>query len=1027
MRFDIALTVALPHALHFHAPAVAAVAGSTSSAAGAALLTSVPDAAAVTAPLFTPASSNPAAAVLPPHTTASAAATGAAAVAASPLVDASSPLYPRQATMNCWSAAARRCYSLATRALGDRSYLVSVAPAWRGVTCAGLTVRLLLRPDAHSRLAELGPSADDKAKAAEFRSFWGPKAELRRFPDGTILEAVSWAPSTATAAAKGVAQQQHQDVPSQIVSHVLRRHLLPYDTTRAPTTQAALTAAAAGPTPAGVSIALPTHPLESFLRPLAGPLIGAAAGLSAVPAPASGADAAVLAGKASSAFKELDRLLRSLPELPLAVISVQDTHPALRGTAVFPPAPEHRLASAGSNDSAVALATNASALSRTILEPLTVVVALETSGRWPDALVPLIRTKTAFLLKIGQLLTDKHGLATSVTTHYVDCHYSGFCFRLRLHNTKELQLLRSEAAAGRPLPPLVAADGTAREQDLELARRPLHSALMRGLVAQHASLAPVARLLRRWVCAHGFARTLSPEATELVAASVFVNPRPYTAPVTVAAGLVRALHRIATHDWDSLPLIVPKTLRVEADRAESVFKQEKLDASVRALRFETDITPEATAQIYSRFEARRRDGTAAAMFIATSTDTESRVWTMAAGPAPAPVSASAIARAQTAIAAATAAAENAAADIRGTSGASASSRTAAAASAAAAEAAAGLTAALTAAAAAGQCAAWADAGEVTATTPALSPALAMASARSSTKLVSWPPQRDLGRLVAFAAASLAGAQALLRAGEGAHAQWLELFKSPLEQYDALITLDAARALPRAAAAARARQALFPLAKTAAGAARASVDAAAAAAAAAADAAAAAAASAGKKSNGYKLPVDLQRALDKRAKLQAQGLDADSVSADPSVGVDNSGKALHAGFDPVACYVNDLRMVFGGLASFSYDPCGGDVIGVTLHRHQPAPGTAAAAAAAAAADAVHTAAGARAADPEAAGPFNAATAVASAPVPEAGNKSDITSLTKLNKKDLLDQFAALGHGLVDAVYDGYEAFAENVVY
>eukprot|EP01132_Coremiostelium_polycephalum_P004866 gene4866-6065_t len=42
-------------------------------------------------------------------------------------------------------------------------------------------------------LADLGPPADHPS-AKEFRQFWGPKSQLRRFKDGSILEACAWAP-----------------------------------------------------------------------------------------------------------------------------------------------------------------------------------------------------------------------------------------------------------------------------------------------------------------------------------------------------------------------------------------------------------------------------------------------------------------------------------------------------------------------------------------------------------------------------------------------------------------------------------------------------------------------------------------------------------------------------------------------------------------------------------------------------------------------------------------------------------------
>lgn len=39
-----------------------------------------------------------------------------------------------------------------------------------------------LDPAAATRPVDMGPAAEDAAAAADFRAFWGTKAELRRFP-----------------------------------------------------------------------------------------------------------------------------------------------------------------------------------------------------------------------------------------------------------------------------------------------------------------------------------------------------------------------------------------------------------------------------------------------------------------------------------------------------------------------------------------------------------------------------------------------------------------------------------------------------------------------------------------------------------------------------------------------------------------------------------------------------------------------------------------------------------------------------
>lgn len=67
-----------------------------------------------------------------------------------------------------------------------------------------------------NRIVDRGPPADSGKAAAAFRQLWGERAEMRRFPDGAIHEAVAWdhlPPDLRTA------------IPDQIVIHILERHL----------------------------------------------------------------------------------------------------------------------------------------------------------------------------------------------------------------------------------------------------------------------------------------------------------------------------------------------------------------------------------------------------------------------------------------------------------------------------------------------------------------------------------------------------------------------------------------------------------------------------------------------------------------------------------------------------------------------------------------------------------------------------------------------------------------------------------
>ncbi|CAN0213761.1 unnamed protein product, partial [Ectocarpus sp. 12 AP-2014] len=78
-----------------------------------------------------------------------------------------------------------------------------------------LTVGLIVNPTFAGRLVDKGPPAEDGPAARKFRDFWGSKSELRRFKDGSIVEAVVW---------KGKGAQRHRVVEQQVVRHVLGRH-----------------------------------------------------------------------------------------------------------------------------------------------------------------------------------------------------------------------------------------------------------------------------------------------------------------------------------------------------------------------------------------------------------------------------------------------------------------------------------------------------------------------------------------------------------------------------------------------------------------------------------------------------------------------------------------------------------------------------------------------------------------------------------------------------------------------------------
>nr|XP_015217491.1 PREDICTED: nucleolar protein 6 [Lepisosteus oculatus] len=113
--------------------------------------------------------------------------------------------------------------SLLQRGLGERIRLLthSLPPAPE-VTLSSdppkhkdqpaLSFGLLLNPELNAAVLERGPAADSP-QAVEFRQLWGDRAELRRFQDGAICEAVLWG---------GTSAYEKRLVPRDIVAYLLQ-------------------------------------------------------------------------------------------------------------------------------------------------------------------------------------------------------------------------------------------------------------------------------------------------------------------------------------------------------------------------------------------------------------------------------------------------------------------------------------------------------------------------------------------------------------------------------------------------------------------------------------------------------------------------------------------------------------------------------------------------------------------------------------------------------------------------------------
>lgn len=117
---------------------------------------------------------------------------------------------------------ASHVYSVLKQGLGDRQAVVSVSmetgQSWdvdskfETSTTGQISVGILFTADSGKTITH-GPANDETEACEAFREFWGDKAELRRFSDGSIKETAVWNGSGL--------------VTSQIIRYVLENHVSP--------------------------------------------------------------------------------------------------------------------------------------------------------------------------------------------------------------------------------------------------------------------------------------------------------------------------------------------------------------------------------------------------------------------------------------------------------------------------------------------------------------------------------------------------------------------------------------------------------------------------------------------------------------------------------------------------------------------------------------------------------------------------------------------------------------------------------
>jgi len=382
-----------------------------------------------------------------------------------------------------------------------------------------LEVGLLLDKTEATRVLDQGPTAEQSELSAAFREFWGEKAELRRFKDGSITESVIW----------HVARPEERAlIPGKIVAWIVDRHF----------------------NIKGSFISWTSPDMQKLLQ-----------------IPASSHRLKMVEGSeklgfrpAMDAFERLYKTIKAADdELPLSILNFTPASEYLRYTSTFVPHP-------------VDIARFQAAPSSVRYMPaFDVMMQFESSGKWPDDLVAIQKIKMAFMEKLARLLENKIAdvnvkIVLEPGAPDIQDHASlevvvseGFAFHLRIFHDRERNLLLrmvEDPEISSPKLRKIALESL-RLHVRRYTLLPRHHSAIATLHHMHPSFATASRLLKRWISAHMLSQHLSGEFAELAMASVYLTGGPCGIPATANAGFYRALYRLAHWDWKGEPMVVP--------------------------------------------------------------------------------------------------------------------------------------------------------------------------------------------------------------------------------------------------------------------------------------------------------------------------------------------------------------------------------------------------------------------------------------------------------------------------------------
>lgn len=151
-------------------------------------------------------------------------------------------------------------------------------------------------------------------------------------------------------------------------------------------------------------------------------------------------------------------------------------------------------------------------------KPLEVILHLEGSGKWPDELAALRRVKAAFHIEISKSLISQLGLSAVPHIDYFDVFHDGFVYRVTIASNKEISLTQKIST------------NKASELQMKFEILPKLNTCLNNLNLRNSSFNLTCRITKRWLASQLLLIHFDEIIIDLLVASIFVSPEPFTTP-----------------------------------------------------------------------------------------------------------------------------------------------------------------------------------------------------------------------------------------------------------------------------------------------------------------------------------------------------------------------------------------------------------------------------------------------------------------------------------------------------------------